>query len=334
MEGSGTSKKKEVAKSVPFHKLFLFADRTDYALMFIGTITTIRSGISFPFITLILGELIDTFGGTIDTTKVVHAVSEVSVKYVYLALGSGIAAFSQVACWNITRERQAAQIRYLYLKAILRQDVAFFDIGTRTGEVVERLSAETVIIQGILTEKLLLKSVPNIIPDQYHSLRTPSKSASPPANMSKNSEVESTQLQDNLSRVNISENQLTIVHFKIFASLNQTAKRNVGKGNAMAIAGLSTAKIQALLLKENGKTSTELRGKPFNKPNIVTGANVQVCWEKFANYSEVELKEVKLREGYYVMDPVKAVELVDENTICVDAILGSTLMVNSKMSNS
>ncbi|KAK1359711.1 hypothetical protein POM88_044185 [Heracleum sosnowskyi] len=79
---------------------------------------------------------------------------------------------------------------------------------------------------------------------------------------------------------------------------------------------------------------TIVEGKPFDKPNIVTGANVQVCWEKFANYSEVELKEVKLREVYYVMDPVKAVELVDENTICVAAILGSTLMVNSKMSNS
>lgn len=50
----------------------------------------------------------------------------------------------------------------------------------------------------------------------------------------------------------------------------------------------------------------------------------QVCWEKFANYFEVELKEVKLSKGYYVMDPVKAVELVDENTICVCAILGST----------
>lgn len=33
---------------------------------------------------------------------------------------------------------------------------------------------------------------------------------------------------------------------------------------------------------------------------------------------------MKLREGYYVMDPVKAVEMVDENTICVAAILGST----------
>jgi len=50
-----------------------------------------------------------------------------------------------------------------------------------------------------------------------------------------------------------------------------------------------------------------------------------VCWEKFARYFEVELKEVKLSEGYYVMDPTKAVEMVDENTICVTAILGSTL---------
>ncbi|KAI4352046.1 hypothetical protein L6164_006333 [Bauhinia variegata] len=49
---------------------------------------------------------------------------------------------------------------------------------------------------------------------------------------------------------------------------------------------------------------------------------LQVCWEKFASYFEVELKEVKLSEGYYVMDHVKAVEMVDENTICVAAIQG------------
>jgi glutamate decarboxylase len=52
---------------------------------------------------------------------------------------------------------------------------------------------------------------------------------------------------------------------------------------------------------------------------------MKVCWEKFARYFEVELKEVKLREYYFVMDPTNAVEIVDENTICVAAILGSTL---------
>ena len=91
----------------------------------------------------------------------------------------------------------------------------------------------------------------------------------------------------------------------------------VGSSEAIMLAGLA--------FKRKWQQKRKSEGKPYDKPNIVTGANVQVCWEKFARYFEVELEEVKLREGYYVMDPVKAVEMVDENTICVAAILGSTL---------
>ncbi|XP_057968757.1 glutamate decarboxylase 4-like [Malania oleifera] len=90
----------------------------------------------------------------------------------------------------------------------------------------------------------------------------------------------------------------------------------VGSSEAIMLAGLA--------FKKKWQNKRKAQGKPFDNPNIVTGANVQVCWEKFARYFDVELKEVKLREGYYVMDPVKAVEMVDENTICVAAILGST----------
>ncbi|KAI3915040.1 hypothetical protein MKW92_010706 [Papaver armeniacum] len=91
----------------------------------------------------------------------------------------------------------------------------------------------------------------------------------------------------------------------------------VGSSEAIMLAGLA--------FKRRWQNKMRAEGKPCDKPNIVTGANVQVCWEKFARYFEVELKEVKLSEGYYVMDPAKAVEMVDENTICVAAILGSTL---------
>ncbi|KAI3985223.1 hypothetical protein MKX01_036951, partial [Papaver californicum] len=83
--------------------------------------------------------------------------------------------------------------------------------------------------------------------------------------------------------------------------------------------------VGTVAFKRKWQNKRKAEGKPFDKPNIFTGANVQVCWEKFAKYFEVELKEVKLSEGYYVMDLVKAVEMVDENTICVAAILGSTL---------
>lgn len=55
----------------------------------------------------------------------------------------------------VTGERQASRIRGLYLKAILRQDVTFFDKETNTGEIVGRMSGDTVSIQDAMGEKVL-----------------------------------------------------------------------------------------------------------------------------------------------------------------------------------
>jgi len=60
------------------------------------------------------------------------------------------------------------------------------------------------------------------------------------------------------------------------------------------------------------------------RPNIVMGSNVQVCWEKFANYWEVEPRMAKLRGDTLHLTAPDAVALCDENTIGVVAILGST----------
>lgn len=54
----------------------------------------------------------------------------------------------------VTGERQAARIRGLYLKTILRQDITFFDRETNTGEVVGRMSGDTVLIQDAMGEKV------------------------------------------------------------------------------------------------------------------------------------------------------------------------------------
>nr|XP_011463651.1 PREDICTED: ABC transporter B family member 11-like [Fragaria vesca subsp. vesca] len=59
-----------------------------------------------------------------------------------------------MSCWMITGERQAAQIRCLYLKTILRQDVSFFDKEANTGEIVGRMSGDTVLIQEAMGEKV------------------------------------------------------------------------------------------------------------------------------------------------------------------------------------
>ena len=60
------------------------------------------------------------------------------------------------------------------------------------------------------------------------------------------------------------------------------------------------------------------------KPNLVMGINVQVCWEKFANYWDVEMRLVPMEGDRFHLSAGEAVKLCDENTIGVVAILGST----------
>jgi glutamate decarboxylase len=64
--------------------------------------------------------------------------------------------------------------------------------------------------------------------------------------------------------------------------------------------------------------------RPSQRPNLVMGVNVQVCWEKFCNYWDVEPRCVPMEGDRFHLTAERAVELCDENTIGVVAILGST----------
>lgn len=69
---------------------------------------------------------------------------------------------AEVACWMVTGERQAARIRGLYLKTILKQDIAFFDTETTTGEVIGRMSGDTILIQDAMGEKVSYIYTPSL----------------------------------------------------------------------------------------------------------------------------------------------------------------------------
>ncbi|MBX8687063.1 glutamate decarboxylase, partial [Mycobacterium sp. 20091114027_K0903767] len=59
-------------------------------------------------------------------------------------------------------------------------------------------------------------------------------------------------------------------------------------------------------------------------PNLVMGANVQVVWEKFCRYFDVEPRYLPMEKGRYVITPEQVLDAVDEDTIGVVAILGTT----------
>jgi glutamate decarboxylase len=80
----------------------------------------------------------------------------------------------------------------------------------------------------------------------------------------------------------------------------------------------------ALSLKWKWKERREAAGQPVEKPNLVFGGDVHVVWEKFCRYFDVEPRIVPLAEGKYTIGPDDVAPHLDENTIGVAAVLGTT----------
>ncbi len=95
-----------------------------------------------------------------------------------------------------------------------------------------------------------------------------------------------------------------------------TGTSTTGSSEAVMLAGLA--------LKWRWRQRREAAGLPTDKPNLVMGINVQVVWEKFCRYWDVEPRYAPIEEGRLQLNAEEALKLCDENTIGVVAILGST----------
>ena len=80
----------------------------------------------------------------------------------------------------------------------------------------------------------------------------------------------------------------------------------------------------ALSLKWKWRERREAAGKPTDRPNLVFGGDVHVVWEKFCRYFDVEPRIVPLQEDKYTIGPEDVEPHLDENTIGVAAVLGTT----------
>ena len=95
-----------------------------------------------------------------------------------------------------------------------------------------------------------------------------------------------------------------------------TGARTQGSSEAIMLGALS--------LKWKWKERREAAAQPVDKPNLVFGGDVHVVWEKFCRYFDVEPRIVPLQEGKYTIGPEDVEPPVDENTIGVAAVLGTT----------
>ncbi len=108
---------------------------------------------------------------------------------------------------------------------------------------------------------------------------------------------------------------------KIIANLfnapeNSTGSSAIGSSEAVMLAGMA--------FKWKWRDRQKAKGKPTDRPNLILGTNVQVVWEKFCRYWDVEARYVPMAPDRYVIDPQETISKIDENTIGIVAILGTT----------
>jgi glutamate decarboxylase len=95
-----------------------------------------------------------------------------------------------------------------------------------------------------------------------------------------------------------------------------TGARTQGSSEAIMLGSLS--------LKWNWRKRREAIGASTASPNLVFGGDVHVVWEKFCRYFDVEPRIVPLQPGKYTIGPDDVAPHIDENTIGVAAVLGTT----------
>ena len=97
---------------------------------------------------------------------------------------------------------------------------------------------------------------------------------------------------------------------------NAVGTSTIGSSEACMLGGMA--------MKWRWRNKRKANGDSTDKPNLVMGANVQVCWHKFCRYWDVEPREVPSEGDRFTLNAEEALKLVDENTIGVVVIMGST----------
>ncbi|PON42312.1 ABC transporter [Parasponia andersonii] len=136
--------------------LFRYADGTDKLLMVFGILGCIGDGLMTPLTMLVLSRLINDYG-VANPSLSNDVVDRYSLRMLYVAIGVGISAFIEGVCWTRTAERQTSRMRMEYLRSVLRQEVAFFDIqstSSHTFQVVSSVSSDAHLIQDTMAEKI------------------------------------------------------------------------------------------------------------------------------------------------------------------------------------
>jgi len=120
--------------------------------------------------------------------------------------------------------------------------------------------------------------------------------------------------------------QTEVIHQRVVTMIGRLFHAPAGEQpTGTATIGSSEAIMLAMLAhKRSWQQRRRQAGLDVERPNLVIGADVHTCWEKFCNYFEVEAKIVPMGEDRFTIGPDEVEGMLDERTIAVAGVLGTT----------
>ncbi|KAI3789524.1 hypothetical protein L2E82_02323 [Cichorium intybus] len=140
-----------------FLSIFMHADGADMFLMALGFLGAVGDGIAMPVMFYFTSNIMNSVGGFSSLSKdvFIDKIDKNAEYLCFLGIWKWMACFLEGYCWARTAERQASRLRSAYLKAVLRQEVAYFDLNvTSTSEIITSVSSDRLVIQEVISEKV------------------------------------------------------------------------------------------------------------------------------------------------------------------------------------
>jgi ATP-binding cassette subfamily B (MDR/TAP) protein 1 len=126
----------------------------DALLLLLSCVGAAAAGAALPLFTLVFGSVLDTLGAAATPGSIRDAISSLALDFLYLALGAGAAAWVEVAAGAAGGARLARRLRLAYLRAALRQDQAFYDVGGTAAALLQGLNEDADDVQSAVGDKV------------------------------------------------------------------------------------------------------------------------------------------------------------------------------------
>ncbi|XP_019193180.1 PREDICTED: ABC transporter B family member 19-like [Ipomoea nil] len=141
-------------KPVGLLSLFKYSTRSDLILIMLGCLGALINGGSLPWYSYLFGDFVNKIAQDTEKEQMMKDIGKACLFMTGLAAVVVVGAYLEITCWRIVGERSVYRIRIKYLRAVLRQDIGYFDTEMNTGDIMHGISSDVAQIQEVMGEKM------------------------------------------------------------------------------------------------------------------------------------------------------------------------------------